>query len=323
MSADIVLANATTLTVSSSSHPDILAALKGGGNNFGVVTSYTLQSYPIDSVWGGNMFFTTDKTTQLLGVLLNFTINYPDPKAAIIMTSEITLAGGFQGWILFFLYDGPTPPANVFAGFLDADPLINDCKTWSSYNDLLRYNDWSVVRGSEYTISTETTPLPQANSTNATASGLEVLEALYAHFVNTTDTVLDVAGLIGSIAFQPMPRLIPAIARSKGGDLLDMDSDVDRIIIEMDYSWLLPTDSDRMDLTTQQLYGGMGTIIGGFVDDGTLPQSYRPLFMNDAYFREDYWGRIRASSTSFAAEVAENVDPDGWFRAMQPGGWKV
>jgi hypothetical protein len=133
-------------------------------------------------------------------------------------------------------YDGPTPPAGVFDIFLDIGPLSNDCKT-RSYHDLMTHNDFAVIKGSIYTITTETTPLP-----NATV-GAEVLGAYYDHWKNVTKSVLGVSGVIGSIAFQPVPKMLARKAREMGGDMIDLDDDVDRIIIEYNYSYWFDIDS--------------------------------------------------------------------------------
>lgn len=43
---EVVLANATIVYASENSHPDLYKALKGGGNNFGIVTSYKMIAHP-------------------------------------------------------------------------------------------------------------------------------------------------------------------------------------------------------------------------------------------------------------------------------------
>lgn len=53
LSYDIVLATGELIRVSASEHPDLFWALKGGGGNFGVVTSITYRMYPISTVISG------------------------------------------------------------------------------------------------------------------------------------------------------------------------------------------------------------------------------------------------------------------------------
>ena len=47
VAADMVLADGTILTASNTSNVDLYNSIKGGGNSFGIVTSYVLQAHPV------------------------------------------------------------------------------------------------------------------------------------------------------------------------------------------------------------------------------------------------------------------------------------
>jgi FAD/FMN-containing dehydrogenase len=57
LAADVVTANGEQITATPSEHPDLFWALRGGGGNFGVVTSFEFQLRPVGTVVGGPMIY--------------------------------------------------------------------------------------------------------------------------------------------------------------------------------------------------------------------------------------------------------------------------
>ena len=66
LSADVVLAEGKFVKASADENPDLFWAIRGGGGNFGVVTAFTFKLHPIDTVYGGPMFYELSETTDVM-----------------------------------------------------------------------------------------------------------------------------------------------------------------------------------------------------------------------------------------------------------------
>ncbi|MEQ1824264.1 MAG: FAD-binding oxidoreductase [Fimbriimonadaceae bacterium] len=78
LEADVVLADGRFITVNASEYPDLFWAIRGGGGNFGVVTSFVFRLHPIDTVYGGPMFWPLEKTSEILRWYRDFIVSAPD-----------------------------------------------------------------------------------------------------------------------------------------------------------------------------------------------------------------------------------------------------
>ncbi|KAF2833496.1 FAD-binding domain-containing protein [Ophiobolus disseminans] len=313
---EIVFANGTIGHINVENHPDIFKALKGGGNNFGVITNYRLQAHRQGLIWGGNLVFlrTEAKDKKLLKAVRDFTEYNEDEKAAVIVTAERTNVNIVDSWIIFLFYDGPTPPPGLFNNFTDVNPLLDTTRT-RTYADLMALSNWVVVKGSVVDIATETIPIPSA------ANAEEVMETLHNHWRNISSSALLVPGIVASIAWQPFSKKIAQKARQLSPDLIEADDSIDRFIVEMNYSFVPLTLYEQMANTMEATYTGVRNRVLAWQASGKLPQAYLPLFMNYGFFRQDYFGRLKPENRALARRVSEQVDPNGLFRD-RTGGWK-
>ena len=60
ISADVVLADGTFVHCNAEQEKDLFWALRGGGGNFGVVTSFEYRLHPVKEIYGGPVFFPLD-----------------------------------------------------------------------------------------------------------------------------------------------------------------------------------------------------------------------------------------------------------------------
>jgi FAD/FMN-containing dehydrogenase len=84
LSYDIVLASGSITTASASTNPDLWQALKGGGNNFGIVTYITIRSFPATNIWSGFLYMPSGRAPKVLAAFHEFVskANPHDPSTS-------------------------------------------------------------------------------------------------------------------------------------------------------------------------------------------------------------------------------------------------
>jgi len=78
LAVEMVLADGTCVTASSHENPDLFWAVRGGGGNFGVVTSFLFKANPVHTVYGGPMFWPLDYSADLLRFWQEFILSAPE-----------------------------------------------------------------------------------------------------------------------------------------------------------------------------------------------------------------------------------------------------
>ncbi|MFZ0532200.1 MAG: FAD-binding oxidoreductase [Anaerolineales bacterium] len=78
LSADMVLADGRFVTASREQNEDLFWAVRGGGGNFGIVTSFLFRGNPVSTVYGGPMFWPMEAAADILPYWQNLILNAPD-----------------------------------------------------------------------------------------------------------------------------------------------------------------------------------------------------------------------------------------------------
>ena len=85
LEADVVLANGSWVSASETAHPDLFWALRGGGGNFGVVTSFKYQLHPVGPmVLGGFIVHPLSAAREAIRFYREFTASAPDEAATYL-----------------------------------------------------------------------------------------------------------------------------------------------------------------------------------------------------------------------------------------------
>ncbi len=84
-SADVVLATGAAVHASASENPDLFWGLRGGGGNFGVVTSFTFRAHPLNpAVFAGTLIYERPRWTAALSAFVEWAAGVPDEITTLI-----------------------------------------------------------------------------------------------------------------------------------------------------------------------------------------------------------------------------------------------
>lgn len=299
---EIVLPDGEIVTASEKSNPDLFFASRGGGGNaYGIVTKYTVQSRPIGEFWAGNLIYAFEQKDQVVEAIGNFIEYNTDPKAAIIGTYEKLPTPDLnlnldEAIIMFLVYDGPDS-GDAFTNFTNITPLINTMgiKTYNEVVNMPVPMATEISRGSNMFRVGVHRPGNNSyeNALNTWRNWAETNKGKY---------------LLLSIDFQPVPKSLTDASKAQGGNAMQMP--------DGPYYWLnylittLPGLSQVDYDAVQASYGDMVKSTGNA--EGL------PLFINDA--KDDQNPLQTFSTFSKLQEIKKKYDPDNFF-ADYTGGW--
>src|SRR5689334_20357532 len=81
-SVQLVTAVGEVIRASATEHPDLFWALRGGGGNFGVVTSMEFRLHPVSTVFAGPVLYPLDRATEALRLSRDFMATAPRELSA-------------------------------------------------------------------------------------------------------------------------------------------------------------------------------------------------------------------------------------------------
>jgi FAD/FMN-containing dehydrogenase len=147
LEADVVLADGSFVTASAESHPDLFWALRGGGGNFGVVTSFLFRLHPVGTVFAGPIAFDAAHAGAILRAYRDFLPTAPEELGIFVGLKTVLSSAPFpeELWgkrlcLIMACYAGPEAEGRAaLAPLLDALP-----EPWFNWMGTMPY---SAVQG--------------------------------------------------------------------------------------------------------------------------------------------------------------------------------
>jgi len=113
LEADVVLADGSFVTASKDQNSDLLWALRGGGGNFGVVTSFLFKLHPVSMVYAGPIAWPQEHARVIMQAYRDFLPKAPEELGAFVGLKKVVSSAPFpqEFWgaricLLMSCYDG-------------------------------------------------------------------------------------------------------------------------------------------------------------------------------------------------------------------------
>ncbi|KAF2127003.1 FAD-binding domain-containing protein [Dothidotthia symphoricarpi CBS 119687] len=305
-SFEVVTASGIIVTASPTSFPDLYWALRGGGNNFGIVTRFDLETFSHGSeMFGGQRQFFEDSFPAAIDAFHNLGVNSADdPKATQFLA--VTLYQGVKLAVAELEHADPIVDAPIFAEYR-AVPAFADTtgiKTLANLTEQLNNNNPKGYRETYWTASSK-------------------LDKQMVEFVvNTTfeefAKIADVTGLVPSNTLQiiTVPQL-EQMAR-KGGNALGLSPpDGPIFLINPACRW------DKVEDDARVLAANANIVKRMVAEAERRDLTHEYLYMNYASQFQHVIGSYGDVNGRELKAVSAKYDPTGVFQKLQPGYFKL
>ena len=119
LSAELVTAAAEVLHPSATEHPDLFWAIRGGGGNFGVATSFEYRLHPVATVYGGLIAHPLDAAPELLRRVRDFNARASDDATVFAVLAHAPDGSGAKIAALAVFHTGSPEEAEA-----ELEPLL-------------------------------------------------------------------------------------------------------------------------------------------------------------------------------------------------------
>lgn len=313
---EIVLPDSSVKTVTYESDLDLFWALRGGGNNFGIVTAFHLEVFKRSpNLWRGNVGYTLDKLDQLIEAQHDF--------GTIQQANDPDAVGFFP-----FCYNQPYDLLMAFPTLIHGEHTDNTTwptafKAWEKIEPLPDTTSVVVKPMSEITDDIENMSpygLRTVYKTITYRSDAAVDKQIHAVFFELLEQVKAHEGLLPCVVLQPVPNGHTKPMLKNGGNPLGIANEGPLTIMSTSWTWKNAADDAANIAVLKELFERATEIAKDA--DKLIPYIYQ----NYAWEDQDVFAGYGAENKARLQRIQKRIDPNGIFaggKGLSKGYFKV
>ncbi|KAF1940451.1 FAD binding domain-containing protein [Clathrospora elynae] len=306
-SYEVVTGSGRIVTASPKTFPDLYFALRGGGNNFGIVTKFNLETFAHGpQMFGGQRSFFNTSFPAAIDAFVNLGVNAADDlKAAQYLAIALDAATGTKVAVAALEY---------------ADPVL-DAPVFEEYRNIPAFADTTQLNTLAYFTQELSINNPNGyRETYWTASSMldrQMVEFVFNVSFEEFAKIQDVAGIIPANTLQIITVPVLEQMQKKGGNALGLSpSDGPIFFINLNSRWDNIEDDERVLKANANVVRRMQEE----AKRRDMVNDY--LYMNYASQFQDVIGSY-GKSTEKLRRIARKYDPTEVFQRLQPGYFKL
>ncbi|KAF7588714.1 hypothetical protein BBP40_005315 [Aspergillus hancockii] len=305
ISFEVVTAQGTLITATSTTHSALYRSLRGGGNNFGIVTTFTMPTIPSPMMHGGTRIYTSPHIPSVLQAMTNLAKAAPSDPHAQQWVSFIALNGSRLACAeLTYTADDPDPP--ILEEYRSI-PAVSDSTRKKSMAQYAQDVNGNTVPGKREVYWTRTVVL------DSSFAGWVV-----EYFFSVLEGVMGVEGVNPALVFHPFTMNILGSMGRNGGNALGLDQEGGALVVVQVACWWERSGDD--EVVYDWLRGFWGVVMAEARRRGVYHEF---VYMNYASGFQDVVGGYGDGSRGRLVGVAARYDPTDVFARLQPGYFKL
>ncbi|KAF9884381.1 hypothetical protein FE257_001837 [Aspergillus nanangensis] len=307
---EVVLADGRIVNANKTTNPALFQALKGGGNNFGIITRFDTVTFPVGDIWDCTLVYTQDRVAEVADALVDFVENLANQPNDHMFAMWAYRTGQKEEPIIlnFANLDGEENPKTL-KRFLNIPSRKK--AMFTTIPAKTRYQ--LVASGNHdawYTVTFRADPdlILKASTVFATLkTSLQLrLYPLQDHFQIT-------------MFLQPLPTSFASHSQARGGNMLGLE--------HIKYNSILLLCSTKVESAEVNAKIASPALRSAMKEFESYAEAAGGLakfqYANYAHHAQDPLGSVGTENIRFMKGVARQFDPQGVFQRRVPGGFKL